>query len=421
MKNYPACITRDEGCPMNQDIDTRQLPLRKLDFVTDHDGFISMIIYNTHPDEGIFIAPKYFPDKGDNSGKWYSHETGRYYNRFEYYWNLKQSTEGQSAKVYDVDKNPDHVYATDVFDRFNQNLVLDPCHGVYMYVLPRTSVYRYHDAKAKYRDFIESIPTHARKFGPFLKRIGDTFDIDHVGITGSYLYDLYQDFSDLNFVFYDDVVDAFHDLLVMEKALLNRQEIDVKVPAPDWQGWLVEQKARKELLPALKFKGKRQFIIVKNRFIGSMQDARDPRTRAGFWLANTVDVYPHGTFTKKPLGIAVITGHVSSWVDDMPSGHYRVDKVTILGIHPRVSIDVMDEDSPIDHGNIDDLARNIQISAVQVIGEFCRMFLYDEEFMAFGLLEEITTNDATVPVHELLVGGREIGGWIFPVSEINPR
>lgn len=418
MKNYPACCIRDDGCPMNQEIDKR--PLRKLDFVTDYDGFISMIIYNTHPDDGILIAPKYFPDNGDNSGKWFSHDTGRHYNRFEYYWNLKQSTEGQS-KVYDIDKNPDHAYATDVFDRFNQNLVLDPCHGVLMYVLPRTSVSRYHDAKAKYREIIDSNPPYVRKFSPFLKKIGDTFDADHVGITGSYLYDLYQDFSDLNFVFYDDVVDTFRDLLVMEKALLNRQEIDVKMPAPDWQGWLVERKSGKEILPGLKFKGKRQFMIVKNRFMGSMQDARDPRTRAGFWLANTVDVYPHGTFMKKPLGIAVITGHLSSWVDDMSSGHFRVENVTILGIHHRVSIDLMNEDSPIDHDIIDNLAQNIHISAVQVIGEFCRMFLYDEDFVAYGLVEEITSNYAPAPTYELLVGGREIGGWIFPVSETSFR
>jgi len=400
---------------MNQEIDTR--PLRKLDFVTDLDGFISMIIYNTHPDKGIFIAPKYFPDKGDNSGRWYSHDTGRHYNRFEYYWNLKQSNEGQSSKVYDVDKNPDHSYAIDVFERFNQNLIHDPCLGVPMYVLPITSIARYHDAHAKYREIVNSEPPHVRKFVPFLKKIGDAFDAEHVGITGSYLYDLYQDFSDLNFVFYDDVVDTFHDLLVMENALLNRQEIDVKFPGPSWQGWLEEPKTGKELLPGLKFKGKREFVIVKNRFMGSMQDPGDHRTRAGFWLANTVDVYPHGSFTKKPLGIAVITAHVSSWLDDMPSSHFHVDNVTILGIHHRVSIEGISEASIVDRDIVENLANDIHISAVQVIGEFCRMFLYDEDVIAFGLVEEITTNDSAEPVHELLVGGREIGGWIFPLQE----
>ncbi len=392
-------------------------PLRKLDFVTDASGYISMLIYNTHPPGGLLIAPKYYPDP---SGTWTSHVTGQRYSRFEYYWNLKHQTKGKSTRVYEVDKNPLHDYATDVVNRFDQHLATDPCHGVPMYRLPRDAVARYWDAKVKYREALEQRPTHLEKFNPFLKKMSDTFDSDQVGITGSYLYDLYQDFSDINFVIYDGAVNVFHDMLMAEGALLYRQDVEITFPDPSWPGWLKGSVDVLDLLPAnTKQKAGKTIVPVKNRFIGSMHDTVDERTRAGFWLANTADPHPHGTFTKAKLGIAAVTGRLEDWTEDLPSGHLRIKGVNLLGIHPVLDITSRGTTKNLDTNKISDRGNRVDISAVQVIGEFNRMFLTSEEIVAFGLVEEITETGKSKPVHELLVGGREVGGWIFPRDEIN--
>jgi hypothetical protein len=391
-------------------------PLRKLDFVTDAIGYISMLIYNTHPPGGLLIAPKYYPDP---NGTWASHATGQRYNRFEYYWNLKQHTKGKSVRVYDVDKNPLHDYATDVVNRFDQHLSTDPCHGVPMYRLPRDAVVRYWDAKAKYREALEHRPMQLERFSPFLKKMSDTFDQNQVGITGSYLYDLYQDFSDINFVLYDDAVSIFRDMLIAENALLYRQDVEVTFPGPSWPGWLNDGIDVLDLLPEnTKHKAGKTVVPVKNRFIGSMHDPADERVRAGFWLANSIDPHPHGTFTKAKLGIVVITGHVASWTDDLPSGHLRLENVKLLGIHPALDFTPKGKTDALEPNKMLDLERIVDTSAVQVIGEFNRMFITDEDVIAFGLVEEITVAGKTKPVHELLVGSREVGGWIFPREEI---
>jgi hypothetical protein len=391
-------------------------PLRKLDFVTDASGYISMLIYNTHPPGGLLIAPKYYPDP---NGTWTSHATGQRYSRFEYYWNLKQQTKGKSSRVYEVDKNPLHDYATDVVNRFNQHLATDPCHGVPMYRLPRDTVARYWDAKSRYRDVLDHRPAHLDKFSPFLEKMSDTFGSSQVGITGSYLYDLYQDFSDINFVIYDDAVSDFHDMLVTEDALLHRQDMEVIFPGPSWPGWLNGSVDVLDLLPAsTKQKTGKTIVPVKNRFIGSMHDPADDRTRAGFWLGNTVDPHPHGTFKKVKLGIAVVTGHVTNWTEDLPSGYLRVEGVELLGIHPALDFTPKGKADALEPNKTLDLARKVDISAVQVIGEFNRMFITDEDVIAFGLVEEIAVAGKTTPVHELLVGSREVGGWIFPREEI---
>nr|MDO8110435.1 hypothetical protein [Candidatus Sigynarchaeota archaeon] len=392
---------------------------RKLDFVTDADGFVSMIIYNSHPGDSVLIAPKYFPDP---AGTWSSHATEQHYSRFEYYWNLIKPEKGNATKLYDVDKNPLHEYITDVFTRFNKYLVDDPCHGVPMYRLPRASIARYHDAKEKYREYAGAIPGPARKFAPLLRKVNNAFDENKLGITGSYLYDLYQDFSDLNLVFYDSAVEHFYDFLAMEGGLLTRQDIEVKVPPPGWQGWQAGCGDARSFLPrAMKMINGKTVIAVKSRFVGSIHDASDERTRLGFWISNTADPHDYGRFKKKSLGIAVITGHVTSWVDDMPSGHFQLGNIEILGIYPAISIEPSGTNSVADKKDREGLLDKVKISAVQVVGEFNRMFIFDEDVVAFGLVEEIAVTGKKDPVYELLVGGREIGGWIFPVEPLISR
>lgn len=391
------------------------LPFRKLDFVTDASGYIAMLIYNSHPPGELLIAPKYYPDP---RGTWISHDSGQKYNRFEYYWNLKQKNDGESSRVYEVDKNPLHDYATDVVDRFNQHLAMDPCHGVPMYRLPRGEVARYWDARKKYMDVQARVPASMQKFTPFLKKMADAFEPSQVGITGSYLYDLHQDFSDINFVLYDNAVTTFRDFLSAEKALVPCQDIEITYPGSSWPGWLGNKNDVSRLLPpVVKQDAGKAIVQIKHRFIGSMHDPAHEGTRAGFWMSNSVDPHPHGTFKKVQVGIAVVTGHVASWVDDLPSGHLRLDNVELLGIHP-----VLD---PARCGTIDargssiarGLSEKVHVSAVQVIGEFNRMLLADEDIIAYGLVEKITIAGQAKPVHELLVGGREVGGWIFPVQD----
>ncbi|MBN2154007.1 MAG: hypothetical protein JW839_21295, partial [Candidatus Lokiarchaeota archaeon] len=268
-------------------------PFRKLDFVTDASGYISMLIYNTHPPGALLIAPKYFLDP---SGTWASHASGQRYNRFEYYWNLKQQPTGRASRVYQVDKDPLHDYVTDVVNQFNQHLAMDECHCIAMYRLPRDAVARYWDAEEKFRKVLERRPTHLDRFASLLKKMDDAFCPGQLGITGSYLYELYQDFSDINFVAYDDAASTLHELLVAEDALIHRQDIEVAFPGPSWPGWLARSVDVLELLPArTKRKGGRAVVPVKNRFIGSIHDPADRRTRAGFWLGNTADPHPHGT------------------------------------------------------------------------------------------------------------------------------
>ncbi len=387
--------------------------------MTDASGYISMLIYNTHPPGELLIAPKYYPDP---SGTWSSHATGQKYSRFEYYWNLnlKQQAKMKAERVYDVDKNPLHDYATDVVNRFNQHISDDPCHGVPMYRLPRDAVARYWDAKVKYRDVLEHRPAHLERFAPLLKKMSDAFDPGQLGITGSYLYDLYQDFSDINFVAYDDAGSTLHDMLVAEKALLYRQDIEIAFPGSTWPGWLAGSVDVLDMLPEkTKRKGEKAVVPVKNRFIGSMHVPADDRTRAGFWLGNTVDPHPHGAFRKAKLGIAAITGRLSNGMDDLPSGHLRVEGVELLGIHPALDVTSDRKAGIIEPNSVADLASSVHISAVQVIGEFNRMFLTSESIIAFGLVEEITMAGKEKPVQELLVGGREVGGWIFPLDEIS--
>jgi hypothetical protein len=375
-----------------------------------------MLIYNTHPPGTLLIAPKYYPD---SNGTWESHASGQRYNRFEYYWNLKQQAKGKSARVYEVDKNPLHDYATDVVNRFNQHLATDPCHGVPMYQLPRNEIARYWDAKAKYREVQEQRPKHFERFNQLLKKMGDTFDPGQIGITGSYLYDLYQDFSDINFVLYDDAVNVFHDMLLAERALLYRQDIEITFPGPSWLGWIGGSVDMLDLLPdSTRQKAGKIIVPVRNRFIGSIHDPDDEGIRAGFWLGNSVDPHPHGTFKKAKVGIAVVTGHVASWTDDLPSGHLRLENVKLRGIHPVLDITSGEKARNLDAGTIPDLTSRVNISAVQVIGEFNRMFLTSEDVVAFGLVEEISLAGKENPVHELLVGGREVGGWIFPREEL---
>ncbi|MEX2684785.1 MAG: hypothetical protein Q6373_024645 [Candidatus Sigynarchaeota archaeon] len=391
---------------------------RKFDFVTDASGYISMLIYNSHPPGSLFIAPKYYPDP---NGTWSSHETQQKYSRFEYYWNLnlKQQSRGKAGRVYEVDKNPLHDYATDVVSKFNQHLVDDPCHGVPMYRLPRDAVVRYWDARMKYQSVVERRPANLDKFASLLKKMGDAFEPSQVGITGSYLYEIYQDFSDINFVVYDEAASILHDMLMAESGLLKRQDIEITMPSTTWPGWLGDKVDVLELLPAkTRRKGDKAVVPVKNRFIGSIHDPFDKRIRAGFWLGNTTDPHPHGTFKKTKLGIAVITARLSNGEDDLPSGHFHVDDVDLLGFHPTLDITSKELASITDANRNTNLTEKMHISAVQVIGEFNRMFLSNESIIAFGLVEEITLAGQEKPVHELLVGGREVGGWIFPRDDI---
>nr|MDO8085340.1 hypothetical protein [Candidatus Sigynarchaeum springense] len=393
--------------------------LRKFDFVTDASGYISMLIYNSHPPGGLLIAPKYYPDP---NGTWSSHTTQQKYSRFEYYWNLslRQQSKEKARRVYYVDKNPLHDYATDVVTRFNQHLVDDPCHGVPMYWLPRDVVTRYWDAEGKYRMVQEHRPAQLEKFASLLKKMSDVFDPGQLGITGSYLYEIYQDFSDINFVVYDDAAGILHGMLVAENGLLKRQEIEITFPGLKWPGWLGNSVDVLDLLPEkTRHKGEKVVVPVKNRFIGSVHDTANERTRAGFWMGNTADPHPHGTFKKTKLGVAMITARLSSGEDDLSSGHFRVEEVELLGIHPELDITLEKMPDSIEPNRETEMAEHVHISAVQVIGEFSRMFLFNEKIIAFGLVEEIMVDGHDKPVHELLVGGREIGGWIFPLDEIS--
>ncbi|MBD3187902.1 hypothetical protein GF325_13785 [Candidatus Bathyarchaeota archaeon] len=371
---------------------------RKLDFILDDDGFISMIIYNSHPDGRVFIAPKYFPSK---HGNWKSRTTGQVYDRFEYYWDLKNSKNrhDERKKLYSIDDNPLHDYESDVLKIFKGRLETDPCHGVLMYSLDATKITRYCNAKQAYKEIMIERPGRVEKFNRILDCIADTFDPGEVGITGSYLYDLYQDFSDINFVLYDgNVMKRFHDFLLDHECLVDKHEVTIQIPSKNWNGWLEREdlKAMKELMEP-------RAVDYHGRFIGSLHDEKIEDTRAGFWTANTVDVYPYGTFKKEQLGKCLLKAKIREWQEGMASGNFPLENVEILGIDPAI-----------DKMNITEE----KITSLQIIGQFHRMFLFDEYIYVFGLLQEVKTFSGKEGemLLEILVGGREMGGWILPLA-----
>lgn len=383
--------------------------LRKLDYVLDDDGFISMLIYNTHPPGRTFISPKYFPRE---AGPWRSQEMGLDYDRFEYYWNLKQNNnvEGGVDRVYKVDKNPVHDYAMSVFSSFNRFVSMDPCHGVPMIALPVEKISRYYDSMDLYKRVNAKRPPHLDKFGHLLDLVRDAFDEDEIGITGSYLYRLYQDFSDLNIVVYDaSASQKLFRLLSEHGGILLSQEVPLLVPGTDWVGWRVDPAGS---LPRLIQEDKIGFsdvqVSIQDRFIGSIHDRNDPEVRAGFWVSNTEDVRPYGTFAMQARGIALIRARIEGWERGMPSGHFDLRNIEILGAHnvlPGGQATYQEE-------LLQEACK--RLDALQIIGEFNREFLFDEEIVAFGLVQEISDLENGVVTAELLVGGRETGGWAIP-------
>lgn len=362
-----------------------------------------MIIFNTHPPGHLFVSPKYFPSE---RGTWEHHATGRRYDRFEYYWNIRRAVDGNGVeRVYEVDKNPLHRYDTGVADSFQEHLVHDPCHGVPMYALPVEQVAVHHDARAAYAGILDRRPPSMKRFGWLLDLIASTFDPGDVGLTGSFLYGLHQDFSDVNLVFYDErPVLRFHGFLEEHDGLLPRQEVDVLVPAlhdPSFS-WH-DEAAFADLLPFNPPVGDaciRARVAIDRRFVGSVHDPADRQARLGFWLSNTVDPHAHGTFTKRVAGIAMVRCRITSGARGMPSGRFPVDHVEVLCT--RAS----------EEGDLASLAS--RTSAVQVIGEFNRMFIFNEDVIVFGLVQEVRINGLATPEVEILVGGREMGGWILP-------
>ena len=368
----------------------------KLDYITDKDGFISMVIYNTHPQDGIFISPKYFPHP---DGIWRSRIDGTKYQRFEYYWNLKQKSATRKQKrVYDVDTNPLHDYSTDITAGFDKHLRYDPCYGVSMYLLPEDSIITYHDARARYRQVVMDKPQEFKQFMPILDNIINSFKLEDVGITGSYLYGIYQDFSDLNVVFYGSrPIKNFYNLLRENNALEQEKIIPLELTLPEWEGW-INQKYIQEHLTQTE-------IDFEDRFIGSIHDPSDPNIRVGFWLADHQDVLDYGTFKKRSKGKILIKADLEGWEEGMASGHFILTNVEILGL------DAINMEGIIHEKNLN----------LQIVGEFNRMFLFDEEVIIFGLLQEVEIiekggGEGVTIQYELLVGSREIGGWVAPVS-----
>nr|MDO8118401.1 hypothetical protein [Candidatus Sigynarchaeota archaeon] len=182
---------------MEQHIVKKGMLARKLDYVTDGTGTISMVIFNSHPPDCLFVAPKYFPHP---QGTWMSQDGNTRYHRFEYFWNIKNEkiTDDMNAKnerVYDVDKNPHHEYDMHVREKFGKHLVHDDCHGVSMYCLPVDDVVHHYPARQFYEQAIASAPACLAKFDAVLGTVRGHLHDDELGITGSYLYGIYQDFS----------------------------------------------------------------------------------------------------------------------------------------------------------------------------------------------------------------------------------
>ncbi len=395
---------------------------RKLDYITDKAGFISMVIFNSHPGGHVFIAPKYFPHP---DGTWSSRdprERPKRYHRFEYYWNLKQDgkANGQGMRqgnnierVYEVDKNPQHDYDLNVHDIFNKHLVQDPCHGVPMYCLPVDEIEQYHDARAFYNDVIASPPAWAARYEKVLGTVRSSIRDEDLGITGSYLYGIYQDFSDLNLVVYNGrALPGFHQVLLDNGGLLGTQEIEVLVPGSMWQGWKdLHNAARWGIVLGTSRGFETKKFHIKDRFIGSIHDPNDNDTRIGFWTVNTRDKFQYGTFTKKVVGTGLIHAAIHRWNEGMASGCFELPGITVLGYEPRGE-GAVDGRGGTSHQS----TTTPEISRLQIIGEFNRMFLFDEEIAAFGLVQETVIKGRKRPEYELLVGGREFGGWVLPAS-----
>ncbi|MFX0099200.1 MAG: hypothetical protein ACFFCS_06425 [Candidatus Hodarchaeota archaeon] len=386
------------------------MKFKKLDYIMDKNGFISMIIYNTHPKDCIFISPKYFPYE---SGPWTSRETSNAYERFEYYWNLKPNKGGEgSGKVYEVDKNPLHQYKENVPDLFYLEPKYDPCHGVPMFCLPKDLVLQYYDAAGMYERVVKKPPEELFKYSSLLKIFRDNFSNHEIGITGSYLYGLYQEFSDLNLIIYDSApIERFHTTLMKNEGLLERQDVSLTLPGTKWGGWLEEPLLlESELNISLDTKLMNHIFTYENRFIGSIHDRSNNDTRLGFWLANTRDILEHGNFKKKVLGVAMVQAKIKDWTSGMPSGNFALDKIKIIGFSPDIRVDNVEK--TLDDENIS----GSKIKSMQIVSEFSRMFLFNEEIIAFGLLQEITIIRENKSYYELLIGGRELGGWIIPLT-----
>ncbi|MHA1683703.1 MAG: hypothetical protein ACTSUE_22385 [Promethearchaeota archaeon] len=390
--------------------------MQKLDFVRDTRGFISMVMYNSNPDGKIFIAPKYFPVPESPripGSTWKSHETGRVYRRFEYYWDLREKPFGPGQeKIYSIDTNPDHDYEGDLRHLFPAKLSLDPCHGVAMYTIADVDVVKRYNPALFYKAVMDDIPPALGKYARLLELIENTFSPEQVGITGSYLYKLNQDFSDINIVVYDkESTKPLHRLLDEQDALLDKQ--DVKVPVPTGEGfhWVSGN------LPETICNAKELVIGVKKRFIGSIHDKNIPGARMGFWTSNRKDAFVYGKFTMEQAGSAVISGRLTGWEEGMASGRFGIEDLDLIGFSSEPKSAGLQGDS-----NPGDA---MKITHVQVVGQFHRMFLFDENVIAFGLIQKVNHEAAGLsmqqPTWELLVGGREIGGWILPRELVTPR
>ncbi|MHA1791394.1 MAG: hypothetical protein ACTSVI_02040 [Promethearchaeota archaeon] len=371
---------------------------RKLDYIMDRSKVISMIIYNTHPENEVFIAPKYFPDV---NGIWESHDNKIKYSRFEYYWNLKRyKDDGRVTKVYDVDDNPLHGYDLRVLDKLQDSIKLDPCHGAYFFQLDKKEIIKYFDASEYFKKVMEDFPPSVKKFEPMLKKVANAFSFDNIGITGSYLYNLYQPFSDLNVVIYDkEPFNRFHDFLSENDALEKEKKMTIKLPRLE----IVNDENSKNITGMIHH-GQEQEISLKERFIGSMHDENNEHNRVGFWLTNTEDQFNYGHFQKMQVGEIFLKATISGWEHSMASGNFTLSSVKIIGVKNAKLLDERDA---------------WRVDFMQIIGEFNRMFLFDEEVYIHGLLQEVKLKGKKRPLHEVLVGSREVGGWVLPTRYFN--